>query len=1182
MENWLSLQLFSDTIYHQSVIRNDTVLMYEALFGWSNALYEQRDSTLADSLDEVADVLKATYGFQLDEVKTSFNNQYSYIGIMNSLLMFADSSNELSLEDAYEAYEKGDFYPQDHGEEMNHEFAYWVVMRVRGYDDKDEKSLFSLGINIASWDTAYLYFPRIQSDSSIAFDSLITGLRVHPKNKTAVKDWRTFFYLDMPEGSTRTLLAKIPAAEEEYQFKRVRFAYHEPDFLTVKEVAFYQDLGIFIAILLVQLFYFLLLYLSSKEKTYPPYLLYISGVLLFAATGYWYHDLFPLEPNNFLFFYLFGFLLAGIGLLAFALRYLNAKELLPTSYKITKWFMYGFVIPPLSLILLQALNFLTTIKQYATSEAFLTVLNSVAQVMALIMLMSTTASLIMTIILGIQAWKKGYEPAKPFLLGMVILILFIGLTPVIAVSATWLFFKGLTFQKIILAAEIGIVLQMIVFALGVGQKIKLLEKENKRALEEKLNAQEKANDRLRQTDKMKDEFLANTSHELRTPLNGILGLSEAIHDGVTGPIYPETRKNLEMVISSARRLGSLVSDLLDFSKLKNFEIHLQKKPIDIRSLSHVVLQVSESLLGEKDIELAMDIENSLPAVSADENRLQQILYNLVGNAIKFTEEGAVIIKARQEGDRIKVAVEDTGIGIPEDKQEGIFRSFEQGDGSTERKYGGTGLGLSITRQLVELHGGSISVHSEVGKGSTFKFDLPVSTEEAQELSSAEVSVPTFDKSQFKGIQTAFALPEEELMDIVGETAKTTYKILVVDDEPINRMVLKNHLSKGPYEIISAEDGVEALEFLESDQKFDLILLDVMMPKMSGYEVCQKLRETYLPSELPIIMITAKNQVSDLVTGLTTGANDYIVKPFSKQELLARIKTHIDLLTINAATSRFVPYEFLKSLGKDNITEVQLGDQVSRIGTVLFSDIRGYTTLAEDMSPEQTFSFLNAYLGRMGPVIQQYGGFVNQFYGDGIMALFLDKPDKALKASVAMLRTLNLYNDERSNKDRQPLRIGIGLHIGSLMMGMIGDDKRLDTGLVADTVNTSSRVEGLTKHYGVDLLISGAIYQALETPEEYHLRYLGKVQAKGKGETIELYECYDGGNEEEIRLKNDTLSTFNEGMSQYMKGNFEEAVAAFSKVLAINPADLTTQMFREKAHVFSNQTPSEHWTGIEVL
>ena len=143
-----------------------------------------------------------------------------------------------------------------------------------------------------------------------------------------------------------------------------------------------------------------------------------------------------------------------------------------------------------------------------------------------------------------------------------------------------------------------------------------------------------------------------------------------------------------------------------------------------------------------------------------------MLFNLLGNAIKFTEEGAVIIKARQEGDKIKVAVEDTGIGIPEDKQEGIFRSFEQGDGSTERKYGGTGLGLSITRQLVELHGGSISVHSEMGKGSTFRFDLPISTEEAQELSSAEVSVPTFDKSQFKGIQTAFALPEEELMESI--------------------------------------------------------------------------------------------------------------------------------------------------------------------------------------------------------------------------------------------------------------------------------------------------------------------------------------------------------------------------------------------------------------------------------
>ncbi|MEM8897071.1 MAG: response regulator [Bacteroidota bacterium] len=1183
LENWSALQVFSDSIYRQSVISNDTVLMYESLYGWSSALYERNDSTLADSIDEVADVLKAIYGFKLDDDKTSVNNRYNYISIMNSLLIFADSSNALGVEEAFNTYKRGEFYPQYHGGEMDHEVTYWVAMRVRGHDDKDEESLFSLGLDQISWDTAYFYFPRIQPDSTVGFDSLFTGLKVHNDDKTAAKDWRTFFYLDMPKGATKTFLTKIPSAVEDFQPKRVRFTYHEPDFLTVIEVSFYRDLGIFIAILVVQLFYFLLLYLSSREKIYPPYLLYIFGVLLFAATAYWYNDLFPLDPNNYWFFYLGGFLIAGLGLLAFTLRYLNAKELLPKSYKITKGFMYGFAIPPLSLMLLQALNFVPSLRLENLPESLLSTLNAIAQVLVMITLMSTTASLIMTIILGIQAWRQGYEPAKPFLVGMVILILFIGLTPVIAVGATWLFFEGLTFERVILAAEVGIVLQMIVFALGVGQKIKLLEKENKRALEEKLNAQEKANDRLRQTDKMKDEFLANTSHELRTPLNGILGLSEAIHDGVTGPIYPETRKNLEMVISSARRLSSLVSDLLDFSKLKNFEIHLQKKPLDIRSLSHVVLQVSESLLGEKDIELAMDIENGLPAVSADENRLQQILYNLVGNAIKFTEEGAVIIKARQEGDKIKVAVEDTGIGIAEDKQEGIFRSFEQGDGSTERKYGGTGLGLSITRQLVELHGGSISVHSEVGRGSTFRFDLPISTEEAQELSSAEVSVPTFDKSQFKGIQTAFALPEEELMERVEETAKTTYKILVVDDEPINRMVLKNHLSKGPYEITSAEDGVEALEIIETSEKgFDLILLDVMMPKMSGYEVCQKLRETYLPSELPIIMITAKNQVSDLVTGLTTGANDYIVKPFSKQELLARIKTHIDLLTINAATSRFVPYEFLRSLGKDNITEVHLGDQVSRTGTVLFSDIRGYTSLAEDMSPEQTFAFLNAYLGRMGPVIQEHGGFVNQFYGDGIMALFLDESDKALKASVNMIQTLRDYNDERHDKHRQALRIGIGLHMGSLMMGMIGDDKRLDTGLVADTVNTSSRVEGLTKHYGVDILISGAIYDQLSSPEEFHLRYLGKVQAKGKEETLDLYECFDGGEEEEIKLKKESLATFKEGISCYQSGKFTEAVAAFSKVLAANPADKPAKLFWEKAQSYGNQEPSEHWTGIEVL
>ncbi|MEM6763507.1 MAG: response regulator, partial [Bacteroidota bacterium] len=972
------------------------------------------------------------------------------------------------------------------------------------------------------------------------------------------------------KGETRTILLKVLGSENE-QPTRMRLASHPPDFLEVRDARFSLGIRIFAGILIVQLLYFLLLYLSTRERTYPPYLLFIFGVFFFVATNIWYDDIFPFHLDHYWFFYILGFVIAGIGLLAFALRYLNVKELLPKSYRVTKVFMYIFVIPPITLFMILPLKFIPYKVIVEFYKPLIKIFNTVGDSLLFAILTLTFTGFIFTIVLGVQALKKGYKPAKPFLLGMIILILFVGTNAVLMLLEAIVDIETVSPEVSVFLAAIGIVLQMIVFALGVGQKINLLREEHEEAMEDKLLAQqdqlkvqEEANEKLLQADKMKDEFLANTSHELRTPLNGILGLSEAVHDGVTGPIKAETRKNMQMIIGSARRLGSLVNDLLDFSKLKNFDIQLQQKPIDIRSLSQVVMKVSESLVVEKELDLQMDIAENLPAVYADENRLQQILYNLIGNAIKFTEEGVIRLTAKQENQRVIVSVEDTGIGIAKDKQEGIFRSFEQGDGSSARKYGGTGLGLSITRQLVELHGGHISVASEVGKGSVFSFDLPISAEDAQELHIAEISVPSIKEAALPMVKTATALAEEELAEQVETHTRSVYQILVVDDEAINRMVLKNHLANEVYEVVMAEDGVQALDILKSGKQIDLVLLDVMMPKMSGFEVCEQLRENYLPSELPIIMITAKNQVADLVTGLSSGANDYIVKPFSKQELLARIKTHIDLLTINAATSRFVPFEFLRSLGKTNITEVQLGDQVARTGAVLFSDIRGYTSLAEDMSPEQTFAFLNAYLGRMGPVIQRHGGFVNQFYGDGIMALFLDKADSALRAAINMIQTLQVYNDEREDKDRQPLRIGIGLHIGSLMMGMIGDDKRLDTGLVADTVNTSARIEGLTKQFGVDILISGAIYDQLEKPDEFKLRYLGEVKAKGKEEIIRLYECFDGGSEEEIKVKEESLPLFQQGVKHYQEGNFSQAEVVFSEVYKLNPADRSARMFIEKA------------------
>ena len=467
--------------------------------------------------------------------------------------------------------------------------------------------------------------------------------------------------------------------------------------------------------------------------------------------------------------------------------------------------------------------------------------------------------------------------------------------------------------------------------------------------------------RLQEIDKLKDQFLANTSHELRTPLNGIIGIAESLYDQAGEKSVAELRANLSMVIRSGHRLSSLVNDILDFSRLKNHEINLRLKAVGMRALGEIVLKLQQPNAEAKKLQLINQIPPDLPAVKGDENRLLQILHNLIGNGIKFTEAGTIMLSAQKKGEAIVITVSDTGMGIPKDKQSLVFQSFEQLDGDIDRSFGGTGLGLSITRHLIELHGGRIWVDSEVGKGSSFSFSLPVAHEKALPPDAGETL------SRLTG--DIEVLTNEPVLN-----DQNRIQILVVDDEPINQQVLINHLADGPYQITSALNGQEALDIMDEGRRFDLVLLDLMMPRMSGYEVCAKIREKYLPSELPVIMITAKNQVADLVQGLSFGANDYLAKPFSKAEFLARIKTHLHLLRINSAYGKFVPHTFLRTLGHESILDVQLGDNVERKVSVLFVDIRDYTSLSEKMSPRENFRFLNAFLGRIGPIIHQNKGF----------------------------------------------------------------------------------------------------------------------------------------------------------------------------------------------------------------
>ncbi|MDJ0840829.1 MAG: ATP-binding protein [Acidobacteriota bacterium] len=428
-----------------------------------------------------------------------------------------------------------------------------------------------------------------------------------------------------------------------------------------------------------------------------------------------------------------------------------------------------------------------------------------------------------------------------------------------------------------------------------------LEKQaaQKKALEEEAKArkaQHKLIEHLQKMDRMKDEFLANTSHELRTPINGIIGIVETVLDGHRE--YDEaTRANLSMVIEAGRRLTGLVDDILDYSKMESGKLRLNLQPLDLAAQLEAVLTITRPLIETRPIELLNKVPEGLPAVSADPNRLHQVLFNLLGNAGKFTNQGSITITAEVVEDAVAVHIEDTGIGIPREHLANIFKTFQQIGDSATRSQGGVGLGLAITRGLVELGGGRIWVESKAGVGSTFSFTVPVTTEDPTDTR----EIPTAGGAHLVWAQEGTELPVPSAETIL---TRDDHLILAVDDEPVNRQVLRNQLTLAGYRTDVVANGHDALKAVE-EKEYDLIILDVMMPGISGLEVCASIRKTKSLYELPILMLTARSQLKDFLAGLEAGANDYLTKPFDKRELLARMKT---LLTLRDAVKAAIRHQ----------------------------------------------------------------------------------------------------------------------------------------------------------------------------------------------------------------------------------------------------------------------------------
>ncbi len=382
-------------------------------------------------------------------------------------------------------------------------------------------------------------------------------------------------------------------------------------------------------------------------------------------------------------------------------------------------------------------------------------------------------------------------------------------------------------------------------------------------------------ERLKEVDTLKTQFLANMSHELRTPLNSIIGFSRVILKGIDGPINELQEQDLSAIYNSGQHLLSLINDILDLSKIEAGKMEIAQEEIDLNMMIKSVMSTAVGLTKDRPIKLLREIDEDLPPIIGDNTRVRQVLLNLISNASKFVEEGhiKVIAKVRpsQTGGReVYIAVEDTGPGIAPEDQSKLFKPFSQVDGSPTRKTGGTGLGLSISKRFIEMHGGQIGVESEIGKGSTFWFTLPLTPPEESPQASPE------------GETSA----EETVEEVSQETASSAPKVvLAIDDNMQVIHLYQRYLSSHGYEVVALTNPAEAVERAAALQPY-AITLDIMMPETDGWAVLEALKSTPETQDIPVLVCSI---VREEEKGFSLGATDYLVKPILEEDLLRALQ-----------------------------------------------------------------------------------------------------------------------------------------------------------------------------------------------------------------------------------------------------------------------------------------------------
>ena len=371
-------------------------------------------------------------------------------------------------------------------------------------------------------------------------------------------------------------------------------------------------------------------------------------------------------------------------------------------------------------------------------------------------------------------------------------------------------------------------------------------------------------EQLREVDKLKTQFLANMSHELRTPLNSIIGFSRVILKGIDGPLTEMQRTDLSSIHQSGKHLLDLINNILDLSKIEAGKMDMNISPLNLKPLLDGAASTAVGLVKDKSVDVRTEIPEDLPPVMGDETRMRQVLLNLVSNAAKFTEEGSITITAGTDDEQVWVSVADTGIGIAPENQAGIFDEFTQVDASTTRKAGGTGLGLPITKKFMEMHNGTITVNSELGRGSTFTITLPRAPELAEEEGETQ----------------------EEIVVLPAQTAVLPHSVLVIDGDERVASYYQQYLEGKDVLLTVHTTGENAVEVVKAQQP-EAILLDILLPDVSGWQVLEALKQNPHTAHIPVVICSI---IEDRFRATQLGAADYLVKPVIKPDLLSVLES----------------------------------------------------------------------------------------------------------------------------------------------------------------------------------------------------------------------------------------------------------------------------------------------------